>query len=93
MSPVVDAVDPGEALQQRALAAAVAPDDAEELALGDLDVMSSTACSSSYVGRAERVQRALLERRVLLVGQPEGLADLVDRDGDRGGLRAGSRRG
>ena len=31
----VGAVDPGEALQQRALARAVAADDAEELALAD----------------------------------------------------------
>ena len=34
---LVDLVDPGEALEQRALAAAVAPDDPEELAGGDLD--------------------------------------------------------
>ena len=33
----VDVVDPGEALQQRALAAAVAADDAEELARRDVD--------------------------------------------------------
>ncbi len=33
----VDAVDPGETLQQRALAAAVAPDDPEELARRDLE--------------------------------------------------------
>ena len=30
------------------------------------------------------MQRALLERRVLLVGQPEGLADALDRDGAAG---------
>ena len=35
--PGVDAVDAGDALQQRALAAAVAPDDPEEFALGDLE--------------------------------------------------------
>ncbi len=35
--PGVDAVDAGDALQQRALAAAVAPDDPEELPLGDLE--------------------------------------------------------
>ena len=39
----VDVVDPGEALQQRALAAAVAPDDAEELALAISSETSSTA--------------------------------------------------
>ncbi len=33
----IDFVDPGQALEQRALAAPVAPDDSEELALGDVD--------------------------------------------------------
>src|SRR4051794_27512836 len=36
-TPGVDLVDAGEALQQRALAGAVAPDDSKELALLDLD--------------------------------------------------------
>ena len=36
--PGVGAIDPGQALQQRALARAVAPDDAEELALEHLEV-------------------------------------------------------
>ena len=44
--PGVGAVDAGEQLQQRALAGAVAADDAEELALADLEGDAASARSS-----------------------------------------------
>ena len=81
--PGVDAIDPGDALQQRALAAAVAPDDPEEFALGDLERDVLDGVQFVVGGRAQRVQRPLLERRVLLVGQAERLADVLHRDGRR----------
>ena len=68
---LVDLVDAGQALEQRALAAAVAADDPEELARGDLeaDVLDGLqhveACASG-TGAGP-----LLERVVLLVRQPE----------------------
>ena len=37
LCPIVELVDPGEALEQRALAGSVAADDPEELALADLE--------------------------------------------------------
>ena len=77
----VDAVDAGDALEQRALATAVAPDDPEEFALGDLEVYVLDSVQFVVGGAPQRMQRALLERRVLLVGQSEGLADALDRDG------------
>ena len=43
-------------------------------------VTSSTALQHVVGARAERVQHALLERVVLLVGELERLADVVDRD-------------
>ena len=57
----VDAVDPGEALQQRALAAAVAPGDAEELALPDLegDVVERREASRAACGAAGAATRSL----------------------------------
>ena len=48
---------------------------------GDLERDVLDGVQLVVVGAAERVQRALLERRVLLVGQAEGLADALDRDG------------
>ena len=45
----VEPVDPGEALQQRALADAVAADDAEELAPANTQVTSFIASKASYV--------------------------------------------
>jgi hypothetical protein len=69
----VDAVDAGDALQQSALAAAVAPDDPKEFPVGDLERNVLHGVQLVIGGAAQRVQRALLERRVLPVGQPEGL--------------------
>ena len=71
----VDVVDAGQALQQRALAAAVAPDDAEELPARDLEADVVDGLEHVEPPRAERVQHPLLERVVLLVGQAEGLGD------------------
>ena len=81
----VDAVDPGEALQERALAAAVAPDDPEELAFRDLHADVVDRLKHVERARAERMQGALLERVVLLVGQPERLADAQHGDRRRAG--------
>ena len=66
-APAVDAVDAGDALQQRALTAAVAAHDPEELAAGDLKCYSGDCVQLVVLGGAKRVQRPLLERRVLLV--------------------------
>ena len=74
-------IDPGEALEQRALAARVAADDPVELAR--LDLERHLAQSLEVVERPalERMQRALLQRMDVLVRQPEGLRDLVDGHG------------
>ena len=77
---VVDVVDPGEAFEQRALAAAVAPDDPEELPGGDLDADVLDGAQDVELRARERVQRPLLERVVLLVRQAERLADVLDRN-------------
>ena len=79
--PLSTRVDSGDALQQRALAAAVAPDYPEELALGDLQGEVLKGVQFVVFGAPQRVQCALLERRVLLVGDPKGLADAFQRDG------------
>ncbi len=76
----VDLVDAGEAFEQGALAAAVAPDDPEELSGGDLDADVLDGAQELERARPERMQRALLERVVLLVGQAERLANVADRD-------------
>ena len=76
----IDRVDAGEALEQRALAAAVAPHDAEELAA--LDLEAHVLEGRELVGRPrrERMQHALLQRRVALVREDEGLADPLGGD-------------
>ena len=51
----VDAVDAGDALEQRALAAAVAPDDPEELAGCDLQRDVLDGVELVVLGAAERV--------------------------------------
>ena len=89
-TPALLAVDAGDDLEQRALAAAVRPDYAEELARFDCkgDVFQRLL---ALVGRAaKRVEEVLLEIRPLLVRQPKGLADAshVDR---RHGCRAHAR--
>ena len=79
----IDVVDPGEALQQRALAAAVASDDPEELARGDLDADVVHRLQHVVGARAKGVQRPLLERVVLLVRELEGFAHAADGHGRR----------
>ena len=76
----VDRVDAGEALEQRALAAAVAPDDAEELAALDLEAHVLEGRELVGGARREGVQHALLQRRVALRAGAEGLADPLGGD-------------
>ena len=76
---LVDVVDPGEALEQRALAAAVAADDSEELAGRDLDAHVLDSPQDVEGPSPPRVERALLERVVVLVRKPERLADVLHR--------------
>ena len=73
----VDAVDAGQALQQRALATPVATDDAEELPRRDLHAHVLDRAELVEAAGAERVQRPLLQRVVLLVGQAEGFAHMT----------------
>ena len=75
----VDAVDPGQALQQRALAAAVAPGDPEELALAHVEGDVVERLEGLVAGAAQRVERALLERVRALLRHTEGLADRARR--------------
>ena len=64
-------VDAGDQLEQRALARAVAPDDAEELALLDREGDVADRVEAVERAPAERVQRTLLERVHLLVRAEE----------------------
>ena len=84
ISPAVDAVDARQALQQRALAAAVAPGDPEELAAPTSKEMSLERLEGLVAGAPPRVQRALLERVRALLGHVKGLGDRVDDDRGRG---------
>ena len=70
----VGRVDPGQALEERALAGAVAPDDAEELALGDLerDVSQRVESAPATTSWGEH---ALLERGGAVDREPERLPD------------------
>jgi hypothetical protein len=79
----VDLVDARQALEQRALAGAVAADDAEELARRDLEAHVFEGVQLVERPAAERMQRPLLERHVLLVREPEALVHLPDRHGRR----------
>ena len=58
----VDAVDPGDALHQRALAAAVAPGDAEELPFADLEVDVLQRVQLFELAVADRVKDPFLDR-------------------------------
>jgi hypothetical protein len=90
----VDVVDAGEALQQRALAASVATDDAEELTLRDVDADVVDGLEQVVGARLKRVQRAFLERVVLAVVELERLARAVDRDSrQQGSTERGCGRG
>ena len=76
----VRAVDAGEDLQQRALAAAVRPDDSEELTRLDRERDVRERVVPLVRRPAERVQEVLLEDRPPLVRQPERLRDAGDLD-------------
>src|SRR5581483_319289 len=70
-------VDPGDALQQRALAAAVAPRDPEELARVDVERDVLERVEAVDGDPPARVEHALLERVHLLLGNLEGLVDVA----------------
>ncbi len=72
---------------------AVAPDDAEELPVGDIERDVVDRLQLVVVVSAERVQDPLLERGVLLVGEAERLADALDRDRARATQLGARRRG
>ncbi len=75
----VGPVDAREALHQCRLAAAVAPDDAEELARADVGGNRAQRVERLLGARAERMQHALLERVDLLVRQAERFGHVADR--------------
>ena len=75
--------DPRHALEQGRLARAVAAQDPDGLALGDLEA-DVPQRPEVLVGIAPRVQEALLERLVLLGVEPEPLRHVLDVDGDVG---------
>ena len=71
--PAVDAVDPGDALHQRALAAAVAPGDAEELALADLEGDVLQRAELFELAVADRMKDPLLDREGGFARDPKRL--------------------
>ena len=77
MLPLVDGVDPGQALEQCRLAGAVAPDDAEELAAADVERDVVERAQRVVADAAERVQRPFLEGVDALVRKAERLADVL----------------
>ena len=77
---LVGAIDAGEALQQRALAAAVAPDDAKELPGRDREGDVLQRVQLLVPRAAQRVQGALLQRMAALLGDPEALVDAPRRE-------------
>ena len=85
--PLSTPVDAGEALQERALAAAVAPGDPEEFAAVDLEGDVIQRRERLVAGAAQRMQRCLLERVRALLGDAKGLADRAS--DDRRGAVAG----
>ena len=94
-APGVGAVDARHDLQQRALARAVAPDDAEELALVHVERDPPQRLQLAVAAARERVQRALLERVDPVLRDAEGLVEPAGLDDDRRSAahRAGSVRG
>ena len=77
----VEAVDAGQALQQRALARPVSADDPEELAGLDVEADVLEGVQAVAPRTPQRVQHPLLEGVPLLVGDAEGLRGAVDHDG------------
>ena len=78
ISPLVDRVDAGQALEQRALARAVAAHDAEELAVEDLEGDVTQRVKLAHRCAPKRMQRPLLERGHVVPRDPEGLRDVLD---------------
>ena len=76
--PGVGAVDAGEQLQQGALARAVAADDAEELALADLEGDSVERVQLAELARREGVDDPLFQRVQPLGGDAERLVEVFD---------------
>ena len=79
------AVDAGHDLQQRALAAAVRADDAEELTAPNLERHVVYSDLMLVERPLERMEEMLLERRSLLMGEVEALGDVADLDCGRTG--------
>jgi len=77
----VEPVDAGHALEQRALARAVASHDAEELAVGDVEGDVVERDELLHRAAPEGVEDRLLERVDPLGRDAERLGDAVDRDG------------
>ena len=71
--------DPGDALQQRRLARAVVSEEADRLALRDLEV-GVTERPEVLVRDPAEVDGAFLQRRVPLVVEAEALGDGADLD-------------
>src|SRR5262249_8348961 len=71
----VGAIDACEHLEQRALAAPVRADDAEELALGDRERHLAERVVALVLDPLEGMREVLLEPRTLLVRDPERLRD------------------
>src|SRR5688572_26615570 len=90
----VGAVDPRDALQQRALAAPVGSHDPEELSTLDLEAQLVQRRERPVPLGPEERYRPALERRVALVSNDERLLDVLDRYRRRDGSRncAGLRR-
>ncbi len=80
----VGPVDAGQALQQRALAAAVASDDAEEFPRGDREVDVLQRVKLLVARAPQRMQRSLLECVTALLGDLEALVHTL---GGQGGQR------
>src|SRR3954453_18467814 len=81
--PLVRPIDAGQALEQRALAGSVAPDDPEELTTRDRYVDVLQRVQLVVARRCERVQNTLLERAVTMPRQTERLAEISDRQRGR----------
>ena len=78
--PAVGAIDARQDLQQGALAGTVAPHDADELALGDVERDPADRFEHLVIARREHPQRPLLERVDPLDRDPERLVDVVHLD-------------
>ena len=81
--PGIGFVDARQQLQQGALAGAVATDDAEELALADLEGDAVEGAQFAVVAGGEGVDGALFQRVDPLGRNPEGLVQILDLDRGR----------